>query len=345
MSSLSGITMSHKEPTKKDQIFEVLAHNVDMCDIATDMTKQKNLEHLEHLEHLAKEKNDLLDAILNNVDAFIYMKDEQRYFHYVNNKTAELFGKPSEDIIGQLDSDVIGHEMADHFWQSDKLVFETNQKQTIEEIAQDGEGNTRHYLSTKVPYQMSNKAKAIIGFSTDFTELYQLKEEFKKQANTDALTSLYNRRYFFNHAIIECSRAKRHGLNLAIISIDIDYFKEINDKYGHPIGDKVLIELSNNILLTLRLEDILARIGGEEFSIMLPNTSLEHAKVVAERICHADNDYLVNELNINKIKIQVSVGVVSMRETDKDFDDLFIRADKALYQAKNLGRNQVYVDA
>jgi diguanylate cyclase (GGDEF)-like protein len=184
----------------------------------------------------------------------------------------------------------------------------------------------------------------MIGFSTDVTELYQLKEQFKKQANTDVLTGLYNRRYFFEHAVIEFNRAKRHKINLAVISIDIDYFKEINDKYGHPIGDKVLIELSNNILPGLRQEDILARIGGEEFSIILPNTSLVQAKVVAQRICHADNDYLVNELNINNIKLQVSVGVVSMKETDKYFDDLFIRADNALYKAKNSGRNQVYVD-
>ena len=335
--------MPLKEPTKDEllhraQKLEGKVNNDVFSDNPSDLSKKTVLENL------ILDKNNLLDAVLNNVDAFIYMKDEQRYFHYVNDKTAKLFGKPSKDIIGKLDSDVVGHEMADHFWQSDKLVFETNQKQTIDEITQDAEGNSRHYLSTKMPYLMSNKSKAMIGFSTDFTDLYQFKEELEIQANTDPLTGLYNRRYFFNHAVIECSRAKRHKLNLAVISIDIDYFKDINDKYGHPIGDKVLIELSNNILPTLRLEDILARIGGEEFSIILPNTSLEDAKMVAERICYADNDYLVNELNINTIKIQVSVGVVSMRETDKDFDDLFIRADKALYKAKKSGRNQVYVD-
>jgi diguanylate cyclase (GGDEF)-like protein/PAS domain S-box-containing protein len=296
------------------------------------------------LENLLEEKNKLLDTVLNNVDAFVYMKDKQRYFHYANNKTAEMFGQPMENIIGKLDSDVIGQKMADHFWQSDKMVFETNKKQTINEVAEDAEGNLRHYISMKMPYQIDEKSQAMIGFSTDVTELYQLKEQFKKQANTDALTGLYNRRYFFEHAVIEFNRAKRHKINLAVISIDIDYFKEINDKYGHPIGDKVLIELSNNILPGLRQEDILARIGGEEFSIILPNTSLVQAKVVAQRICHADNDYLVNELNINKIKLQVSVGVVSMKDTDKDFDDLFIRADKALYKAKNSGRNQVYID-
>jgi diguanylate cyclase (GGDEF)-like protein/PAS domain S-box-containing protein len=333
-----------KELTKEElvlrvKLLEEIVNNIGKCAISDNVNKQKELEDL------VKDKNKLLDAVLNNVDAFIYMKDEQRHFHYVNNKTAELFGKPSKDIIGKLDSDVIGQEMANHFWQSDKLVFETNQQQTIHEIAQDANGNSRHYLSTKMPYQLNENSQAMIGFSTDVTELFELKEEFRKQANTDPLTGLYNRRYFFEHAIIEFSRAKRHELNLTIISIDIDHFKKINDKYGHPIGDKVLIELGDNIISSLRQEDILARIGGEEFSIMLPNTTLEQAKVVAQRICHADNDYLVNEFSVEKIKILISVGVVSMNESDKDFDDLFIRADRALYQAKNSGRNQVYIDA
>ena len=336
--------MSYKELSRAELVVRVesleeIVNNIGISDIPNNITHQKDLGDL------LKNQHKLLDAVLNNVDAFIYMKDEQRHFHYVNNKTAKLFGQPSKDIIGQLDSDVLGQKMADHFWQSDKLVFQTNQKQIINEVGEDAEGNTRHYLSTKMPYQMSDKSKAMIGFSTDITELYQLKEQFEKQANTDTLTNLYNRRYFFKHAVLEFGRAKRHKLNLSVISIDIDYFKNINDKYGHPIGDKVLIELSNSILPTLRQEDILARIGGEEFSIMLPNTSLEQAKVVAQRICYANNDYLINERNIEKIKIPLSVGLVSMKETDIDFDELFIRADKALYRAKNSGRNQVYVES
>lgn len=324
--------------TVKKTLTDDVGEIIGMCGISTDISKQKKLENL------VNDQNKLLDAVLNNVDAYIYMKDEQRHFRYVNNKTAEMFGQSNKAIIGKLDADVIGQEMADHFWQSDKLVFETNEKQTIEEVAEDDEGNLRHYLSMKMPYKNSDGSQALIGFSTDVTELFQLKEEFKKQANTDALTGLYNRRYFFKHAAKEFSRAKRHGLNMVVISIDIDYFKKINDKYGHPAGDKVLIEMSQNIISNLRQEDILARIGGEEFSIILPNTTLEEANPVAQRICHNNNEFVVNEKNSEVINIQVSVGLVSMKTSDKNFDDLFIRADNALYQAKESGRNRVYFD-
>lgn len=311
---------------------------IGMCGISTDISKQKALENI------VKKQNKLLDAVLNNVDAYIYMKDDLRHFLYVNKKTAEMFGKPIEEIVGHLDANVIGQEMADHFWQSDKLVFETNRKQTIEEVAEDEKGNFRHYISMKMPYQVDENSNALIGFSTDVTELYQLKEEFKKQANTDALTGLYNRRYFFDHAEKEFSRAKRHELELAVISIDIDYFKKINDKYGHPIGDKVLIETGNNILLSLRQEDILARVGGEEFAILLPDTTLEKAKKVAQRICLTENNFLVDEQTNEYVEVKLSVGLVSKRTSDADFDDLYIRADNALYQAKKQGRNRVYID-
>jgi diguanylate cyclase (GGDEF)-like protein/PAS domain S-box-containing protein len=324
--------------TVKKSLINDAGEIIGMCGISTDITKQKELENL------VTEQNKLLDAVLNNVDAYIYMKDDQRHFRYVNQKTAEMFGKPNEEIIGKLDAEVIGRELADHFWQSDKLVFETNKKQTIEEVAEDEKGNLRHYLSMKMPYQLSENSKVLIGFSTDVTELYQLKEEFKKQANTDALTGLYNRRYFFDHAEKEFSRAKRHGLDLAVISIDIDYFKRINDKYGHPVGDKVLIKIGKNILLSLRQEDILARIGGEEFAIILPNTGLEEANMVAQRICLTKNRFLLNELNQEHVEVQVSVGLVSKRSADTKFDDLIIRADNALYQAKKLGRNRVHVE-
>jgi diguanylate cyclase (GGDEF)-like protein/PAS domain S-box-containing protein len=322
--------------TVKKPLFDTDGKVVGMCGISTDITHEKNLQKM------IKSQQNLLNAVLDNADAYIYMKDVNRTFQYVNSKVAELFGDSAENIIGKKDTDVLSVEVAEHFHLSDQKVFETNEKQIIEESSEDESGELRHYISTKIPYELEEGLPALIGFSTDVTELYALKEEFRKQANTDSLTELYNRRYFMEHAEREFYRAKRHLRIVSLISIDIDHFKNINDSYGHPAGDKVLISVAKCLLPCIRQEDILARIGGEEFSILLPETTLQSAKVVAERIrLNQSNLSLDGEWN-GKITLTVSIGVTCIRFEDDSFDDFFIRADKALYQAKALGRDQVH---
>lgn len=320
----------------KKPLFDKNGNIVGMCGISTDITDEKNLQKM------VKSQKQLLNAVLDNADAYIYMKDIERTFQYVNSKVAELFGESADNIIGKKDTEVLSTEVAEHFHLSDQKVFETNEKQIIEESSEDENGELRHYISTKIPYQLEGGIPALIGFSTDVTELYALKEEFKKQANTDSLTELYNRRYFTEHAQREFYRAKRHLRIVSLISIDIDHFKHINDGYGHPAGDKVLISVAKCLLPCIRQEDILARIGGEEFSILLPETTLKSAKVVAERIRLNQSNLSIEGEWKGEITLTVSVGVTCIRFEDDTFDDFFTRADKALYQAKALGRNQVY---
>jgi len=320
----------------KNPLFDTEGNIVGMCGISTDITDEKNLQKM------VKSQKHLLNAVLDNADAYIYMKDIERTFQYVNSKVAERFGDSAENIIGKKDTEVLSTEVAEHIHLSDQKVFETNEKQIIEESSQDDSGEVRHYISTKIPYQLEGGIPALIGFSTDVTELYALKEEFKKQANTDPLTELYNRRYFTEHAEREFYRAKRHLRIVSLISIDIDHFKDINDRYGHPAGDKVLMSVAKCLLPCIRQEDILARIGGEEFSILLPETTLQSAKVVAERIRLNQSNLFIEGEWQGKITLTVSIGVTCIKFEDDTFDDFFIRADKALYQAKALGRNQVY---
>ena len=320
----------------KKPLFDIDGNVVGMCGISTDITDEKNLQKM------VRSQQHLLNAVLDNADSYIYMKDIDRTFQYVNSKVAELFGDSPENIIGKKDTDVLSIEVAEHFHLSDQKVFDTNEKQIIEESSEDESGELRHYLSTKIPYQLEGGIPALIGFSTDVTELYALKEEFRKQANTDSLTGLYNRRYFTEHAEREFYRAKRHLRIVSLISIDIDHFKNINDVYGHPAGDKVLISVAKCLLPCIRQEDILARIGGEEFSILLPETTLQSSKLVAERIrLNQSNLSIVGEWK-GTIALTVSIGVTCIKFEDDTFDEFFRRADKALYQAKALGRNQVF---
>jgi len=321
--------------TVKKPMFDELGQVIGMCGISTDITEEKQLQKL------VSQQKQLLDTVLDNVDAHVYMKNSEREFLYVNNKTAELFGRPVEEIVGRKETDILPKEIADHFHQSDSKVFSTNEKQIIDEEVIDNKGNKLRYLSVKVPYLRDEELPALIGFSSDVTELYQLKEQFRKQANTDHLTKLYNRRYFVAQAEKEFCRAQRHNNSLSLVSLDIDHFKKINDQYGHPIGDQVLIKIAKKLMKNIRCEDVLARIGGEEFSIILPETSIEVAMSAAERIRLEQENLPVKGDWYGEIKVTLSIGVSSLLTQDQNFDQLFMRADEALYQAKKLGRNQV----
>lgn len=321
----------------KQPLFNEDGHVIGMCGISTDITEEKKLEKLFH------QQKQLLDTVLDNIDAHVYMKNNKREFLYVNSKTAELFGLPVSDIVGRNETDILPADVAEHFHQSDSKVFNTNEKQIINEEAFDQHGNKLHYLSVKVPLNREGELPALIGFSSDVTELYRLKEQFREQANTDSLTQLYNRRYFVAQAEKEFQRAKRYNSALSLVSLDIDDFKKVNDKYGHPVGDQVLQNLATKLTPILRGEDVLARIGGEEFSILLPETSIDVAFKVAERIrFEQESSTLVGNWQGN-IGITVSLGVSSILPEDNTFDQLFKRADEALYQAKNTGRNQVKI--
>lgn len=327
----------HTYKSIKKPLFNNDGKVIGLCGISTDITEQKKLE----LEN--REQKHLLDVILNNVDAYIYMKDDERHFRYVNSRVAEIFGLPAEEIIGKRDVDVIPQEVADHFWQTDKQVFEGNKKIVINEVSLGPDNQEHHYISIKVPCDFKEGSKTLIGFSTDVTELYQLKEKFKQLANTDELTGLYNRRYFFDNAKREFNRAVRHQQELAVISIDVDYFKAINDKYGHPVGDQALKKIAELITPTIRAEDTFARLGGEEFSILLPNTSRTQCQQAANRLRDLlDTNTILLEKDI-ELDIKISVGVSIIKATDTSFQDLYSRSDIALYKAKSIGRNQVYM--
>ena len=320
----------------KQPLFDESGRVNGMCGISIDITAEKALQN-----EIVEQKY-LLDSILNNIDAFVYMKDAERRFLYVNAQVAQLFGDTVENIVGKKDTEVLAKEIAEHFYQSDKLVFSSKTKQVIEETLTDDNGEIHHYLSTKFPLLHRDKTPVLIGFSTDVTELFKLKEEFKKLANTDPLTHLYNRRFFTEQAEKEYQRVQRYSLSMTLISIDIDHFKTINDKFGHPAGDQVLTEVAKQLKANLRKTDILARIGGEEFSILLPETTAQAAMIFAERIRVEQSNLRITGDWQGIIKLSISIGVSSLNTKDKAFDALFSRADKALYQAKKSGRNRVF---
>jgi diguanylate cyclase (GGDEF)-like protein len=170
----------------------------------------------------------------------------------------------------------------------------------------------------------------------------QLHSEVQKQAVTDTLTSLYNRRGLFEMGEREILRSQRFGRPLSAILFDIDQFKEINDTHGHGAGDEVLKWISAQFQAELRQVDLIARYGGDEFLALLSETDLTDAHLIADRLRSKISQMAIPAGDI-VIKITLSAGVATVEAND-DLQKLIERADRALYRAKQSGKNQVVVE-
>lgn len=164
--------------------------------------------------------------------------------------------------------------------------------------------------------------------------------ELERLATTDPLTGVYNRRYLMDFATKEFLRSQRYAHVFSAIQMDIDHFKKINDAHGHAVGDEVLKAFTVNCLEVLRESDVLGRIGGEEFSIILPETDSAGALIVAERFRQTTADLKVYA-DEQIVHFTVSIGVTCLRQDDVGIEAVLRRADEALYLAKNGGRNKV----
>ena len=160
-----------------------------------------------------------------------------------------------------------------------------------------------------------------------------------RAAQTDELTGLMNRRAFFEHAHLLYAQCRQHRQPLSALMLDMDHFKAINDTYGHQAGDQVLRQVGGVISASFRQADVYGRLGGEEFAVLLPNTTLETAQGIAEQLITA-----IAGLASEPVQgLTASLGVATTRNPDQDLHSLMNSADKALYRAKAMGRNQVVV--
>lgn len=182
--------------------------------------------------------------------------------------------------------------------------------------------------------------KALAAYTAIALENSKLFFDVKELSLTDPLTGIANRRHSLEMGVQEFDKSKRYGTPLTVIIADIDYFKRINDNFGHAAGDLILKELASYFKKASRNSDILGRLGGEEFLFILSNSPLENALALAERLRKSIEELEFNFLD-HKIKITVSFGVASIEKEDLAIEDTIKRADEALYLAKNAGRNTV----
>ena len=272
--------------------------------------------------------------------------DGRRNFSYVSPRCQEYFGVTENDLRADWRALKLRDEDLESF---DKVVAEAQSQQaewTFEGRVKDREGNEKWLRCEAKPSSVVTDVCMFNGVITDITNQKELEAKLRLTANTDPLTKAYNRRYFMEAAEQEIYRVRRYGHPFALLSMDLDRFKSINDTHGHAGGDETLRRFVAAVSGIIRANDVLARLGGEEFCVLLPDTDSEGALAIAERI-RSEIEAIRVVWSGTAFGFTTSVGVAvwepgSNGEGDcPTLDTLLKTSDEALYRAKHGGRNQV----
>ena len=332
-----------------------------------DMNSLVLKEHYTSIMHTLKAKGDIgqiIDESDNNHDAFIAVsKIKGPNWYFVTVYPKELLSDPatrSAKFIFYIGAIGLIIELIMLYLVLNSSVLEPLKRfLTASKAVGEGKYDIRNNDDIKLPVNRTDEigqlaqtflrmGDQIQDYSNNMEdkikirtkELEDSKNSAEKLARTDSLTGLSNRRAFFEFCNYEIEKSKRHGHHLTCILLDLDNFKDVNDKYGHASGDKVLIALSNVLKKSVRSSDLAARIGGEEFVLILSDTQSIDGKQMAERIRKSVEDLTV-KTDEYEIWFTASFGVVQLNESHNSTDDFLASADKALYTAKENGRNCV----
>jgi diguanylate cyclase (GGDEF)-like protein/PAS domain S-box-containing protein len=285
-------------------------------------------------------KNSDLKTIINNVHEAIFLLDKHGIIADVNEKSVDMFQLSYNQLLGlnfflsltdstitvdeweKLHQKVFGGHEALQEWRSrrpiDNTVFHSElfvKKITIAEEA------------------------FMLVTLRDIHDQKLTEQKLHELATTDDLTGIYNRRYFLQAFEFEIERARRYKKPLSLLMLDADHFKRINDNFGHQTGDRCLVELANMTTRVLRDIDIFGRLGGEEFAVVLPETTQGEAEFVAERLLKAINQIRV-PTHKGVVTMTISIGISSLDANGGDLCSVMKAADAALYKAKASGRNR-----
>ena len=312
---ISEITTGKEVISDNDQY-----SNHELADIA------KRIEVM--AETSLRKKTDELQLILNTTSDGILVLDLEGNVIHANQKFMYMWDLPPFTNVSQITNDLLLDQIS-------SLMY-TNENSTIRIHLQDE--IILEQFSCPLTDNGSNAGR--LWSYRNITEQIIAEQNLERLATTDVLTGAWNRRKFMTQGALEIELVKRTGMQLSLIFLDVDYFKDVNDTYGHSAGDEALVFLTKSIKKLIRSTDLIARLGGEEFCIMAPNTDLASACVLAEklRVFFETNGVIINQ---KKIQFTISLGVSSYLTDGTDLESILNAADKACYQAKALGRNRV----
>lgn len=293
-----------------------------------------------HVESSLADSHHLLEMIIDTAPVRIFWKDKELRYLGCNPAFARDAGEVSvQDIIGKDDYQLAWKEQAEHYRADDQQVMDSNSPKLAFEEQQTTPDGTNIWLRTsKVPLQNeANETIGVLGIYEDITEQKRIEEHIHYLANFDSLTGLPNRTQLNDHLQYALSLAKRHNGHLALMFLDLDHFKDINDSLGHSIGDALLIELAKRLRLVLRTEDTVTRLGGDEFILLLPGVDAIGAAHVAQKLLDAIAESYWIELY--DLTLSASIGIALYPADGEDLETLSKSADAAMYRAKQEGRH------
>jgi len=294
-------------------------------------------------EAALQNSNELLQSVIENVPARIFWKDSSLRYLGCNTQFARDAGHSGpEKVIGKTDFDMGWKAQAELYRADDKATMDSgSSKLDYEEPQTTPDGNMIWLRTSKVPLRdENNQVIGVLGIYQDITKQRTLEEQIRHLAHYDPLTDLPNRTLFSDRLQQALAAARRDRMHLALMFVDLDKFKQINDNLGHYIGDLLLKEVAKRMQGCVRESDTVARIGGDEFVVLLPSIeTARDAVLVAEKIREAINHVFV--LSGEELDMSVSVGVAVYPEHGKDEHQLAQNADIAMYHAKEAGRDNV----
>ena len=298
-----------------------------------DSLRREIAEHRENEDRFRTVAQTAVDAIILadvHGNVIFWNESAQRIFGYTEK---EMAGKPLTVLMSPQDRDAHqkGLERIRLTGKS-KYIGKTKEMQALRK---NGE---KFPIELSVAMWNVGEKTFYSGIVRDITKRKRLESELQTRADTDTLTQVFNRIKYDEIVKREIERARRYNHPLSLIMFDIDHFKIVNDTYGHAVGDYVLQALTQIVKLNLRETDYLVRWGGEEFVIIAPDTDIERAEILAERVRKSAEEYKFERAGT----VTVSFGVTQFTKNDTE-DTLIRRTDDALYSAKRMGRNRVEV--
>jgi len=297
--------------------------------------------------HLMASEN-RLNTILDSVDACIYIKDTELRYQYANSSLCRLFGQPQSRVLGQTDQAFFDAATTIQIQVNDRRVIEHGERVEVEEANARADGGQHSFLSVKLPLRHPDGSiYALCGISTDITARLKAENAIHQLAFYDPLTGLPNRRLLQDRLQQLLGTLARSAQAAALLFIDVDNFKDINDTRGHEAGDALLCQMAQRIGRCIRAQDTLARQGGDEFVVMLVGLSPEHDTAVNQTLRVAQKIlqqlHLPYQIDGQPCQSSVSIGVALIdahsAQARQARDELFKQADLAMYQAKAAGRN------